>query len=140
MAAAYQQLRALHWRVDAEVLRLYALPPELERELLDAFDGVTRIGVPFEQTRYIPREFRDVLTLDEFLRMTDEWDAAEARRCELIEKRLNDGRRTPAEEAEFRQLQRLLMLRRRFYSPLPTAEIKALTKRLKEEGEWATDD
>ena len=140
VAAARERLRALHWRVDAEVLRLYALPPELERELLDTFDAVTRVGVPFEQTGYIPRAFRDVLTLDEFLRITDEWDATEARRCELVEKRIKNGRRTSAEEEEFHQLQRLLMLRRRFCSPLPTREIKALTKRLKEEGEWATVD
>ena len=137
IAAASERLRALHWRVDAEVLRLYALPPELERELLDAFDGVPRVGVPFEQTRYIPREFRDVLTLDEFLRITDEWDATEARRCKLIEKRIKTGSRTSEEEKEFRQLQRLLMLHRRLYAPLPTAEIKALTKRLKEESAWA---
>jgi len=140
VATARDHLRALHWRVDAEVLRLYTLPPELERELLDAFDGVKRVGVPFEQTQYIPREFRDVLTLDEFLRITDEWDITEARRCELIEKRIRDGQRTAAEEAEFRQLQRLLKLRRRLCSPLPTKEIRALTNRLKQEGEWATVD
>jgi hypothetical protein len=139
IAAARDRLRALHWRADAEVLRLYALPPELERELLDGFDGVMRVGVPFEQTRYISRDFRDVLTLDEFLQITDEWDATEARRCLLIQKRINGGRRTPAEEAEFRYLQRLLTLRRRFFSPLPTAEIKALAKKFKEEGEWAID-
>jgi len=136
IATAKECLRALHWRVDAEVLRLYALPPQLERELLDAFDGVPRVGVPFEQTRYIPREFRDVLTLDEFLRITDEWDATEARRCKLIEKRIKTGSRTSDEEKEFRQLQRLLMLHRRFYAPLPTAEIKALAKQLKEESAW----
>jgi N-6 DNA methylase len=137
IVGAKERLRALHWRVDAEVLRLYSLPPELEREFLDAFDGVPRVGVPFEQTRYIPREFRDVLTLDEFLRITDEWDATEARRCKLIEKRIKTGSRTSEEEKEFKQLQRLLMLHRRLYAPLPTAEIKALTKRLKEEGAWA---
>jgi hypothetical protein len=137
IAAAKERLRALHWRVDAEVLRLYALPPQLERELLDAFDGVRRVGVPFEQTRYIPREFRDVLTLDEFLRITDEWEATETRRCKLIEKRIKTGRRTSEEEKEFRQLQRLLMLHRRLYAPLPTAEIKALAKQLKEESAWA---
>jgi hypothetical protein len=136
IATAKERLRALHWRVDAEVLRLYALPPQLERELLDAFDGVPRVGVPFEQTRYIPRDFRDVLTLDEFLRITDEWDATEARRCELIEKRIKTSSRTSEEEKEFRQLQRLLMLHRRLYAPLPMAEIKALTKRLKEERAW----
>ncbi|MBK8000685.1 MAG: hypothetical protein IPK15_18705 [Verrucomicrobia bacterium] len=95
-------------------LRLRALPPLLSGNF-DAFDGVPRVGVPFEQTRYIPREFRDVLTLDEFLRITDEWDAAEARRCKLIEKRMKTGSRTSEEEKEFKQLQRLLMLHRRLY-------------------------
>lgn len=136
IASTRDRLRALHWRVDAEILRLYALPPELERELLDAFDGVPRVGVPFEQTRYIPRDFRDVLTLDDFLRITDEWDTNESRRCALIEKRIKTGRRTTEEEAEFRQLQRLLTLHRRFFSPLPTSEIKALKQRLKEGREW----
>ena len=138
IATAKERLRALHWRVDAEVLRLYALPPELERELLDAFDGVPRVGVPFEQTRYIPREFRDVLTLDEFLRITDEWDATEARRCKPL-KSASKPAAAPVreEEKEFRQLQRLLMLHRRLYAPLPTAEIKALAKQLKEESAWA---
>ncbi len=138
--AASERLRALHWRVDAEVLRLYALPPELERELLDTFDGVRRVGVPFEQTHYIPRECPDVLTLDDFLRITDEWDSTEARRCELVEKRIKSGGRTTEEESQFRQLQRLLMLRRRLYSPLPTAEIKALTKQIKEGAKWEEED
>jgi hypothetical protein len=78
-----------------------------------------------------------VLTLDEFLRITDEWEATETRRCKLIEKRIKTGRRTSEEEKEFRQLQRLLMLHRRLYAPLPTAEIKALAKQLKEESAWA---
>jgi hypothetical protein len=140
IATARERLRALHWRVDAEVLRLYALPPELERELLDTFDGVRRLGVPFEQTCYIPREFQDVQTLHDFLRITDEWHATEARRCELVKERIESGRRTPEDEAEFRQLQRLLMLRRRLYSPLPTAEIRAVTKQIKEGAPWEEDD
>jgi hypothetical protein len=130
IAVAKQHLRALHWRVDAEVLRLYALPPELERELLDAFDGVPRVGVPFVQTQYIPRDFRDASTLDEFLRITDEWEQTDERRCRLIEKRINSGARSAEEEKEFRYLQRLLMLHRRFYAPLPTAKIKAVRKQL----------
>jgi hypothetical protein len=132
MTAARERLRALHWRMDAEVLRLYALPPKLERELLDAFDGVRRVGVPFEQMRYIPREFRDVLTLDEFLRITDEWEATEDRRCQLIEKRIQAGSRTAEEEAEFRRLQRLLTLHRRYYNKLPMVDTKSL-KALQEE-------
>jgi len=101
---------------------------------------VRRVGVPFEQIRYIPRALRDVLTLDDFLRITDEWDAMEAHRCELVEKRIKSGRRTADEESEFRHLQRLLMLRRRLYSPLPTAEIRALTKQIREGGKWEAVD
>ncbi len=112
--SAREHLRALHWRVDAEVLKLYALPAELERELLDFFDGVPRVGVPFEQRGYIPMGFRETLRLDDFLRITDEWDATDERRCQLIEKRLRVGKRTPAEQAEFAELQRLFDLRRAF--------------------------
>ena len=107
-----ERLRALHWRVDAEVLKLYALPAELERELLDFFDGVLRVGVPFEQTQYIPCGFREVRRLDEFLRITDEWEQTDDRRCQLIEKRIQRGRRTADEETEFKELQRLFDLRR----------------------------
>ncbi len=120
--AAKERLRALHGRVDAEVLRLYALPHELERELLDAFDGVPRVGVPFEQTRYIPREYRDAFTLDEFLRITDEWEQTDERRCRLIEKRIKHGRRTAAEETEFKELQRLYDLRRSYCRWLRTGD------------------
>ncbi len=133
LQSAREVLRALHWRVDAEVLRLYALPPELERALLDSFDGVHRVGVPFEQTRYIPRNFREVLTLDEFLLITDEWDATDTRRCELIEKRIKAGRRTPAEEKEFRSLQRLLTLHRRYHHPQPMIDEDKLRRLLAED-------
>jgi hypothetical protein len=114
IAAARERLRALHWRVDAEVLKLYALPPELERELLDAFDGVPRVGVPFEQTRYISRDFRETLTLDDFLRITDEWEQTDDRRGQLIDKEFRRGGRSPEENAEFTDLQRLYGLRRTF--------------------------
>lgn len=109
-----EPLRALHWRVDAEVLKLYALPAELERELLDFFDGVPRVGVPFEQKGYIPLGFREVQRLDEFLRITDEWEQTDERRCQLIEKRLHGGGRTKAEDAEFAELQELYRLRRSY--------------------------
>ena len=117
-----EHLRALHWRVDAEVLKLYALPAELERELLDFFDGVPRVGVPFEQKGYIPLGFREVQRLDEFLRITDEWEQTDERRCQLIEKRIKHGRRTAAKEAEFKDLQRLYDLRRSYRRWLRTGD------------------
>ena len=42
-------------QIDAEVLKLYNLPPRLERKLLDIFWGKQR-PVPFEFTGYIPLE------------------------------------------------------------------------------------
>ena len=41
-------------RLDAEVLHLYDLPPRLERQLLDLFEGHQRSGVPFRFTSYFP--------------------------------------------------------------------------------------
>ena len=100
--------------MDAELLKLYALPAEIERELLDFFDGVSRVGVPFKQKGYIPSAFREVLRLDEFLSITDEWVQTDERRCQLIEKRIQHGRRTATEDAEFKELQRLFDLRRSY--------------------------
>ena len=114
IAAARETLRALHWRVDAEVLKLYSLPAALERELLDFFDGVHRIGVPFEQTAYIPSRFREANRLDDYLRITDEWEQTDDRRCQLVEKQFRGGGRNAKENAEFAELQRLYGLRRSY--------------------------
>ncbi len=134
IATAKDQLRALHWRVDAEVLKLYALPPELEGKLLDLFDGISRVGVPFEQKGYIPLDFRDVLTLEDFLRITDEWEVIDERRCDLIEKEYKSKRRPTCEDqCELAELQRLLELRQAYedyLDPMPTAKLDAALARL----------
>ncbi len=51
--ALYECLRAL----DAEILRLYDLPAQAERLLLDQFAGEQRPGVPVPFTRYYPLDF-----------------------------------------------------------------------------------
>ena len=112
MATDQENLRALHWRVDAEVLKLYALPAGLERELLDFFDDVPRVGVPFKQRGYIPLDFRETQRLDEFLLITDEWELTDDRRSQLVDKEYRGGGRTAGENAEFVELQRLYDLRR----------------------------
>ena len=43
--------------IDAEVLRAYDLPPDVERILLDYFSGQSRLG-PVEFTEYFPTGFR----------------------------------------------------------------------------------
>jgi hypothetical protein len=53
--------------LDAAVLRLYDLPPRLERQLLDLFRGQKRVGVPFRFDGYFPPDFEPCLHLHEYL-------------------------------------------------------------------------
>jgi len=53
--------------VDAEILRLYDLPPRLERQLLDLFSGFRRRGVPFNFSRYFPEDFKPYFPLHVYL-------------------------------------------------------------------------
>jgi len=59
--------KRLMLRLDAEVLRLYDLPPRLERELLDYFDNYSRQGVPFDFDRYYPEDYEPCFPLHEYL-------------------------------------------------------------------------
>ena len=65
------QRRILHLRVDAEVMKLYALPPAIERKVLDLFTGEPRKGVPFAQTGYYPDNFDGLLTVSDLRRPDD---------------------------------------------------------------------
>lgn len=60
-------LRRFLLQTDAEVLRLYDLPPRLERQLLDLFAGSAREGVPFSFKRFFPEEFEPAFPLCEYL-------------------------------------------------------------------------
>ena len=53
--------------VDAEILRLYNLPPRMERQLLDLFSGHKRPGVPFDFSRYFPEGFEPCFPLHVYL-------------------------------------------------------------------------
>jgi len=53
--------------IDAEVLRLYNLPPRLERQVLDLFAGWERKGVDFDFTGYFPEAFDAWVPLHEYL-------------------------------------------------------------------------
>ena len=58
---------ALLLALDAEVLRLYDLPPRLERQVLDLFSGWNRPGVPFAFARYFPVDFEPWIPLNVYL-------------------------------------------------------------------------
>lgn len=53
--------------IDAEVMRLYDLPPRMEKRVLDLFQGVQRKGVPFSFTGYYPEGFESAIPLHEYL-------------------------------------------------------------------------
>ena len=61
------RIRDLLLRLDAEVLRLYGLPPRYERQLLDLFNGWERPGVPIKFDRYFPDDFEPRISLHEYL-------------------------------------------------------------------------
>jgi type I restriction-modification system DNA methylase subunit len=53
--------------IDAEVMRLYDLPPKMEKRILDLFQGVQRKGVDFDFTGYYPEGFESAIPLHEYL-------------------------------------------------------------------------
>ena len=53
--------------IDAEIMRLYNLPPRLEKRLLDFFADVQRKGVDFKFDRYYPENFGSYIPLDMFI-------------------------------------------------------------------------
>jgi hypothetical protein len=129
------KLKLLHWRIDAEVLRLYRLPLHLERQLLDLFSGVERRGVPFEQKEYFPNDFTELSTLRELLAITMDWEQTNERRTQLIEKKVKRNIQT-VEEDELDYLQQLTDARIRLLAPLPIQQLETMREELKRRGIW----
>ena len=61
------EIRKALLRIDAEVLRLYDLPPRLERQLLDLFAGVERKGVGCAFLGYYPPDLDAFVPLHELI-------------------------------------------------------------------------
>jgi len=53
--------------IDAEVMRLYDLPPKMEKRILDLFRGIQRKGVDFEFKGYYREGFESAVPLHEYL-------------------------------------------------------------------------
>ena len=79
-------LEALLKLVDAEVLKLYALPLELEQRVLGLFSGWKRVGVPFVQTGYLPEELDNSMSFSEFIQLEEDWPSTNRERGLLIER------------------------------------------------------
>lgn len=128
-------LRTLHWRIDAEVLRLYGLPAALERKVLDLFAGIRRRGVPFEQTAYFPKGFTDLDRLSDLLAITADWPKTNRRRARLIDLE-EAGQLTPAQAEELEHLQRLADARVSLVQPVQLEGADRLIEDLKRRGQW----
>jgi hypothetical protein len=134
-ANTFDKLKILHWRIDAEVLRLYGLPSRLERQLLDLFSGVKRRGVPFEQEEYFPAGFTELSTLRELLVVTADWEQTNERRFQLIEKKVK--RKILAnEKVELDYLQQLTDARIELLAPLPIKQLADVREELRRRGIW----
>ncbi len=120
-----EELYMLHLRVDAEVMRLYGLPPELERKLLTLFSGEERKGVPFKQIGYFPKGFEGLNTAAELLTVLADWEPKAVRKSELI---LKKAAHTASTEdlVELLELKRLSVARRDLLAPPPIAEAKQI--------------
>ena len=129
------KLETLHWRIDAEVLRLYGLPSHLERQLLDLFSGVKRRGVPFEQEKYFRQDFTEISRLSELLAITVDWEQTNARRFQLIEKKVKRKIRAN-EKRELDYLQQLTDARIELLAPLPIKQLEDVREELKRRGIW----
>ncbi|MEY2494892.1 MAG: hypothetical protein QOJ45_1384 [Verrucomicrobiota bacterium] len=131
--AETEKLKLLHWRIDAEVLRLYNLDPKHERLLLDYFNGERRVGVPFAQTHYFPPGFSGANTLREFLAITADWPKLEAEHERLVEKEYR-GKIMKDEALRLDELQKLADLQSDLVAPWPVTEAEAELQRLKRAG------
>jgi hypothetical protein len=130
-----ENLKFLHWRIDAEVLRLYNLKPADERTLLDYFEGRRRVGVPFTQTHYFPPGFEGACTLRELLAITADWSTLEAEHEKLVDKEYR-GTISLKEVARLEELQRLANLQSDLVAPWPVVAAEAEVQRLKNAGLW----
>jgi N-6 DNA Methylase len=130
-----EHLKFLHWRVDAEVLRLYDLPTELERKILDLFRGLIRRGVPFDQDKYFRRDVTDLNRLADLLAITADWQKTNRRRAKLMDLD-EDGALTTSESGELRNLQRLADARVSLIKSGSTDEIDRAIESLKRRGLW----
>ncbi len=83
------ELQRLLLRVDAEVLNLYSLPIELEQRVLRLFNDWKRVGVPFTQTRYLPKELEGKIRFSDFLKFEEDWSVINRERGVLIDKSIS---------------------------------------------------
>jgi hypothetical protein len=122
-------LERLLLRVDAEVLKLYSLPLKLERRVLELFSEQGRVGVPFKQTRYLPKELEGSIRFSDFLQFEANWPSTNRERGMLIDKNIS-GRLNDWERARLEALEAYSEYHIERVAPRPTRLLDVLEDRL----------
>ena len=123
------RLERLLLRVDGEVLKLYSLPLELERRLLELFSERKRVGVPFKQTTYLPKELEGRIRFSDFLQFEEDWSITNRERGMLIDKNIS-GRLNEEERTRLGALQAYADYHIERVAPRPTRALDELEDRL----------
>ena len=123
------KLERLLLHVDAEVLKLYSLPLDLEQRVLGLFSGRKRVGVPFKQTRYLPRELEGRIRFSDFLQFEEDWSITNRERGRLIDKNIS-GRLNTEERTRLDALQAYTDYHIERVAPRPTRALDELENRL----------
>ena len=77
-------------QIDAEVLKLYDLPPKYEKRILDLFSGWLRNGVDFKFESYYPEGFESCIPLHVYI--SEEYQRSTAKFVsEWVEKNRSDN-------------------------------------------------
>jgi len=122
-------LQRLLLRVDCEVLEAYSLPLELEQSLLRLFTDWDRVGVPFLQDRYVPKELEGRLRFSDFLQFENDWSVTNRERGILIDKIIS-GSITMKEQQRLDALQIYADYHIEQVAPRPTYVLDELENRL----------
>ena len=124
-SASPEELLKLMSHVDAEILRAYALPVELERSLLSLFTDWKRVGVPFQQTNFLPQELEAKLPFADFVDFEADWSTTNRRRGDLIDKDIS-GKLSSSERSELDGLQAYADYHLEQVAPRPTDVLEQL--------------
>ena len=127
--AAWAALERLLLLVDSEVLKLYSLPPNLEERILGLFTGWKRVGVPFTQTSYLPKELVGRIRFSDFLQFEENWSVTNRERGILIEKSIS-GTISTEEQTRLDTLQAYADYHIEKVAPRPTHMLDELENRL----------
>jgi len=115
--------------VDCEVLRLYALPANLERQILETFTGWERVGVPFSHAHYLPEGFHADVSFADFRKIDESWSRTNRERGLLIDLQIS-GKLDEAQRVRLDLLQQYADYHISQVAPVPISELDELERKL----------